>query len=103
MDKDMSSSVFSSVSELTAKLASGELTSEALVQQYLDRIEMHERRFQAYVAVYKEEALQQARAADLARRAGVVLGSLHGIPVALKDLVDIEGYVTTGGCAVFKD
>src|SRR5699024_335679 len=59
--------------------------------------------FQAYVAVYKEEALQQARAADLARRAGVVLGSLHGIPVALKDLVDIEGYVTTGGCAVFKD
>jgi len=99
----MSSIVFNSVNELREKLASGELTSEALVQQYLDRIEMHERRFQAYVAVYKEEALQQARAADLARRAGVVLGSLHGIPVALKDLVDIEGYVTTGGCAVFKD
>ena len=99
----MSSIVFNSVNELREKLASGELTSEALVQQYLDRIEMHECRFQAYVAVYKEEALQQARAADLARRAGVVLGSLHGIPVALKDLVDIEGYVTTGGCAVFKD
>jgi len=99
----MSSSVFNSVSELIEKLASGELTSEALVQQYLDRIDALDGRLQAFVEVYREEALQQARAADLLRQAGSILGPLHGIPVGLKDLVDIKGYVTTGGSAAYKD
>jgi aspartyl-tRNA(Asn)/glutamyl-tRNA(Gln) amidotransferase subunit A len=44
-----------------------------------------------------------AEAADTAIRAGHAVGPLHGIPIALKDLVEIEGRVTTGGSKVWQD
>lgn len=46
--------------------------------------------------------MQAAEAADKARRAGYSLGPLHGMPIALKDLIDIEGKVTMGGSAAWK-
>ena len=51
----------------------------------------------AFVEVYDEEARLAAEAADKAIRSGHAVGPLHGIPIALKDLIEIEGRVTTGG------
>ncbi len=96
----MSSSLaYSSAQALSASLASGELSSVDLVEYYLQRIDEWEPRLHAYVEVYAEDARRAAQAADLARRSGAALGPLHGMPVALKDLVEIAGCHTSGGTA----
>ena len=83
-------------------LAAGELTSEQLVETLLARIERLEPRLDAFVEVYSDEARAAARAADLARRAGKSAGRFHGVPIALKDIIDLEGRVTTGGSKVWE-
>ena len=83
-------------------LAAGELTSEALVETLLARIERLEPRLNAFIDVYVDEARAAARGADLARRAGQAAGRFHGVPIALKDIIDLEGRVTTGGSKVWE-
>jgi len=89
------------VHQLRAPLAEGRLSSAALVDALLARIEQYDPKLHAFVAVYAQDARDAARAADLARAAGHAVGPLHGIPVAVKDIVDIEGRVTTGGSKVW--
>ena len=76
--------------------------SRALVELYLSRIQRYGERLHAFVCVYAEEALRAAHAADEAIAAGYRLGPLHGVPIALKDIIDIEGRITTGGCKVWE-
>ena len=83
-------------------LAAGELTSEELVETLLARIERLEPRLNAFIDVYADEARAAAGAADLARRAGQAAGRFHGVPIALKDIIDLEGRVTTGGSKVWE-
>jgi aspartyl-tRNA(Asn)/glutamyl-tRNA(Gln) amidotransferase subunit A len=89
--------------ELAAALAAGELSSSALIESLLERIARHDPKLHAFVAVYANEARAAAAAADAARRAGHAVGPLHGIPVVVKDIVDIEGRVTTGGSKVWAE
>ena len=83
-------------------LAAGELTSEQLVETLLARIQRLEPRLGAFIDVYADESRAAARAADAARRAGNAAGRFHGVPIALKDIIDIEGRVTTGGSKVWE-
>ena len=83
-------------------LAAGELTSEEFVETLLARIERLEPRLNAFIDVYADEARAAAGAADLARRAGQAAGRFHGVPIALKDIIDLEGRVTTGGSKVWE-
>ena len=83
-------------------LAAGELTSEELVETLLARIERLEPRLNAFIDVYADEARAAAGAADVARRAGQAAGRFHGVPIALKDIIDLEGRVTTGGSKVWE-
>src|SRR5262247_4203942 len=57
----------------------------------------------AFIAVYDADARLAAEAAEKAIRSGHRVGPLHGVPIALKDLVDLQGRVTTGGSMVWKD
>lgn len=91
------------VHQLSAALRSRRLSSAELVNTLLDRIATHDQKLYAFVALYPEEARLAAEAADKAIRAGHAVGPLHGIPIALKDLVEIEGRVTTGGSKVWQD
>ena len=93
---------FLTASAAADALAAGELTSEQLVETLLARIERLEPRLGAFVDVYGDEARAAAKAADLARRAGNAAGRFHGVPIALKDIIDIEGRVTTGGSRVWE-
>ena len=77
-----------------------ETSSEELVGAYLARIGALNAWYHAYVEVYADEAMAAARAADLQLRAGVDLGPLHGIPIALKDIIDIAGRPTTIGSPI---
>lgn len=97
-----SSCEFLSANAAADALAAGDLTSEELVEALLARIERVDARIGAFTAVYADEARAAARAADLARRAGQAVGRFHGVPIALKDLIDLEGRITTGGSKVWE-
>jgi aspartyl-tRNA(Asn)/glutamyl-tRNA(Gln) amidotransferase subunit A len=86
-----------SVSELSAAIAAHRASPVDVVEAHLARIAALEPRLNAFVEVYGKDARQAAEAADKAIRCGHGLGPLHGIPFAIKDLMEVEGRVTTGG------
>src|SRR5580700_986675 len=69
----------------------------------LARIGAQDQKLHAFVEVYDKEARLAAEAAEKAIRSGHRIGPLHGIPIALKDLIEIEGRVTTGGSQVWRE
>jgi aspartyl-tRNA(Asn)/glutamyl-tRNA(Gln) amidotransferase subunit A len=83
-----------SVRDLATSLGDGSLTSEALVRRCLDRIEAVDGAVQAWIHVLSDEALATAKALDAERRAKGPRGLLHGIPVAVKDVIDVAGLPT---------
>lgn len=90
---------FGSIEQTQQALASGALTSLALVQEHLDRINRWDPQLHAFIDVYADEALAAAEGLDRLRQAGTLLGPLHGVTVAVKDLFDIQGKPITGGSA----
>jgi len=89
---------FRSLAELAHGLRTGAFSSLDLTRHFLRRIERIDRTLGAYAAVYTDEALAAAEAADRIRGSGWPVGPLHGLPVAVKDLCDIEGKVAAIGC-----
>ncbi len=87
------------LADASAQLAAGTLSSEALTQAYLARIEQIDRGGPALASVIElnPDALADARALDAERLAGKVRGSLHGIPVLLKDNIDAVGMANSAG------
>ena len=75
----------------------GTASSAELVEAALARIEALDRRLGAFVTLLADQARTEAAARDLQRRQGEALGPLHGVPVAIKDLVDVAGAVTGAG------
>ena len=88
---------------ILAALERGEIRCVELVQSYLDRIEIEDTRWHAYVDVYRESALAQAQAADAWRDSGLPRPALLGLPISIKDMFEIEGRVTTCGSAAWRD
>lgn len=83
--------------EVADAIRSGERTSEVVTTALLKRIAALDGELRAYVRVFEEEALQRARALDAEQAAGKPLGLLHGVPVAVKDLLTLAGHPTTVG------
>jgi aspartyl-tRNA(Asn)/glutamyl-tRNA(Gln) amidotransferase subunit A len=92
---------FRSLVELAGGLSAGEFSSRELVARYLGRIARANGRLNAYAEVYEESALAAAEAADRLRASGWPVGPLHGLPIAVKDLCDIEGRIGTVGSKAF--
>src|SRR5215470_9874484 len=88
--------VEASIPDMQKAMAEGRVTSEEIVKQYLIRIATYENVINASIAV-NPHALEQARQLDEERKAGKLRGPLHGIPVALKDNIQVTGMPTTGG------
>jgi len=88
-----------SAHDLSRAIASRELSPVDVIDAHLARIAKLDPKLHAYVAVYADEARVAAVQADKAIRAGRSVGPLHGVPIAVKDIIDIEGHVTTGGSA----
>ena len=86
--------------EAGRRLRAGRLTSAALTDACLARIEALSSRFNAFVTVTAETARLDARRADAELAAGYDRGPLHGIPVSLKDLIDQAGVRTSAGSHV---
>jgi aspartyl-tRNA(Asn)/glutamyl-tRNA(Gln) amidotransferase subunit A len=88
---------WSSLTELSRELARGALSSREIVGAYLHRIAALDDRLHAFVDVYRDSALAAAREADRERQTSGPRGPLHGLPIALKDLLHIRGRMTTAG------
>ncbi|PWE17446.1 amidase [Marinicauda salina] len=88
---------------LAAWMDAGAITSLELTDLYLDRIARHGAALECFVTVTADRARAEARARDAERRAGRVRGPLHGVPYALKDIIDVEGLPATWGASVYRD
>jgi aspartyl-tRNA(Asn)/glutamyl-tRNA(Gln) amidotransferase subunit A len=75
----------------------GEASSAELVERALERIERLDGRLGAFVLVLGERARAEAAELDAARRRGEARGPLHGVPVAVMDLIDVAGAATAAG------
>lgn len=84
------------VERVQAGFASGAFTSETLTKAYLKRIEEFNPSYNAIV-FFNEKAVEEARAIDARRAAGEKLGPLAGVPVVVKEAMDMKGFPTTGG------
>lgn len=91
-----------SAHQLSQALAARRLSPVELTEAFLARIQALEPKLQAFVEVYADDARLAARGAEAAIRSGHGIGPLHGIPIALKDLIEIEGRIVTGGCEAWR-
>jgi aspartyl-tRNA(Asn)/glutamyl-tRNA(Gln) amidotransferase subunit A len=89
------------VVDLADQVASRALSAREVVQASLDRIDRFDGELGAFVAVDGEAALSEATALDERIAAGEDVGALAGVPLAVKDLEDAAGYVTTRGSAAY--
>lgn len=88
------------ITGLARALRARETTAEAVTAQCLDRIAERNPSINAFITVLADEAFAQAREADREMAAGRHRGPLHGIPVSLKDLIDLRGTPTTAASRV---
>jgi len=88
---------------LAAAIKARRVSPVEIVATCLERIGRLDGKLHAFVEVFDKEARLAAEGADRAIRAGHAVGPLHGIPIALKDLVELEGRIATGGSAHWRD
>ncbi len=94
---------FAPVRRLAGWIAAGQLTSVRLTKIYLDRIRRLDPVLHAFTTVCDRVALDQAARADALIAVGTILGPLHGIPYAAKDVLDTAGITTGWGAEPYAD
>lgn len=92
-----------SIREIQNLFKEKKLSSEELVRYYLDRIKKLNKKLNAYLEVFEEEALKQAKESDKRRAAGKSLGILDGIPCAIKDNILLKDKKTTAGSKILEN
>ena len=88
---------FTSASDLARLIRAREVSPVEVAQAVIDRIERFDGRVNAFSRFAPELAMRMAAQAERAVMAGDALGPLHGVPVTIKDLFDLEGFVTESG------
>lgn len=86
-----------SATTLAELIAGGAVSAAEVVEAHIERIERVNPQINAVVVKRYAEARAEAQAADQARRAGVVLGPLHGVPVTIKECLDVQDTPSTLG------
>ena len=94
---------FMTIAEAARLIERKELSPVELVESRLDRIARLDGRLNSFIRVLAEEARADARAAEAEIAADRYRGSLHGIPIGLKDIYETAGVATTGHSKVMQD
>ena len=94
---------FLSASELSGLIERKEVSPVEATEAYLERIDALDFKFNSYLTVCRNEALQAAQEAEQAIVQGNYLGPMHGIPVAAKDQLWSKGIRSTGGSRILAD
>ncbi|WP_162913184.1 amidase [Rhodospirillaceae bacterium SYSU D60014] len=92
-----------SAHEASKRLSRGELSARTVVETLLERIRSTQDSLNAFATLCADDALQAADAADAAAREGKSLGPLHGIPLAVKDILNVAGVRTAWGSRLMAD
>ncbi|HEY1353171.1 MAG TPA: amidase [Ktedonobacteraceae bacterium] len=92
-----------SIQEAYTDLRSGLVTPTELLSEMLEQIEARDGQIQAFVTLLREEAFKEAEKAEREQRTGLFRSSLHGIPLAIKDLVAVKHARMTAGSRVLAD
>src|SRR5436309_7045923 len=88
------------IAELSRALKARETTAEAVLERCLRRIAERNGTINAFITIFEDDARAQAREADREIAAGRHRGPLHGVPISLKDLLDLRGVPTTAASRV---
>ena len=88
--------------ELVTKIKDAQITSVEVCNQYIERINKFEKDVKAWVHFDKKILLDKAAASDEYRRSGKPLGPLHGIPIAIKDIIGTADMPTECGTVIRK-
>ena len=88
--------------ELVSKLKLGELSSEEVCKAYLERVSKFEKDVKAWAYIDKKTILEKAKEKDEYRKSGKPLGSLHGLPIGIKDIIGTEDMPTECGTVLRK-
>ncbi|MEM9621067.1 MAG: amidase [Pseudomonadota bacterium] len=99
----MSELNYQSLSDTCRQIKSGALSSVTVTEHTLARIAQLEPDLHSYAMVLADDALAQAEVLDQQRARGEPLGALHGVPIAIKDLLFTAGKVTASGTRVMAD
>ncbi|WP_368658739.1 amidase family protein [Metabacillus halosaccharovorans] len=94
-----------SISEISEALNRKEITSEELVEIYLERINTYDQqgpKINSIISINKQ-AIKTAKQLDKEREKSGTRGKLHGIPIVVKDNIDVKGMPTTGGSVALKN
>src|SRR5947209_15061599 len=103
MDTITTDPAWLSARKLAEAIAARRLSPVDVFDAFLDRIASRDPKLHAFGEVYADEARLAAEAAEKAIRSGHAVGPLHGVPIALKDLIEIEGKIVTGGTLIWRD
>jgi aspartyl-tRNA(Asn)/glutamyl-tRNA(Gln) amidotransferase subunit A len=94
---------YMSIREAAEELHSGIITPTELVMETLERIDEQDSEIHAYITVIREQALKDAEQAEQELRTGLYRRQLHGIPVAIKDIIAVKDVRMTAGSKVLVD
>jgi len=91
------------IANAAERFRKGTLSPIQLMEAIFERIDETESKINAYVTICREESLRQAKIAESQINSGVDLGTLHGIPIAIKDVIETEGIRTAAGSKIFSN
>ena len=94
---------YTSIREAAEEIHSGIITPTELVMETIERIDEQDSEIQAFITVMREQALKEAEQAELELRTGLYRSQLHGIPIAIKDIIAVKDVRLTAGSKVLAD
>lgn len=95
--------LYGSIAQIAAQIRKGDISPVELIEGTLEVIDQCEPQLNAFITVFHDESLERAREAEAEIRNGKDLGPLHGLPIALKDIIYVEGTQSTAGSNFFSE
>ena len=94
---------YQSIQQASEELRSGLITPTELLADTLDSIDQLDGEIKAFVTVMREQAYEEAEKAENEQRTGLFRSPLHGVPIAIKDLIAVKNVRMTAGSKVLAD
>lgn len=99
----MADLLHASIAQIASEIRQDELSPVQLIETTLEAIDQYEPQLNAFITVFREESLESAKRVEAELKNEKDLGPLHGIPIALKDIICVEGTRSTAGSNFFSD